>query len=82
MFHLYGDPAGAMSEIKIIANKHKLFIIEDAAEAFGSKYKNDYVGTIGEISTISFFGNKTIITVEGGIFSTNNKILNLLFNLT
>lgn len=70
--HLYGNPC-AMSQIKKLAKKYKLFIIEDAAEAFGSKYNKEYVGSIGDISTFSFFGNKTITTGEGGMVSTNDK---------
>ena len=41
---------------------NNLYLIEDAAEALGSKYKGDYVGTFGDIATFSFFGNKTITT--------------------
>jgi len=69
--HLYGQPC-EMDTILLIAEKHKLFIIEDCAEAFGSLYKNNHVGTLGDISTFSFFGNKTITTGEGGMVVTNN----------
>ena len=50
-----------------IAKKHGLFLIEDAAESFGGTYKNSMSGTLGDISTFSFFGNKTITTGEGGM---------------
>ena len=53
--------------INKIAKKHNLYIIEDAAESFGAKFKNQISGTLGDISTFSFFGNKTITTGEGGM---------------
>ena len=50
-----------------------LFLIEDCAEALGSKYKNKHVGGFGDAATFSFFGNKTLTTGEGGIVSFKNK---------
>ncbi|MGQ9557383.1 MAG: DegT/DnrJ/EryC1/StrS family aminotransferase [Desulfurispora sp.] len=72
--HLYGHPCD-MDEITSIANDYDLFIVEDCAEAFGAYYKGRHVGTFGDISTFSFYGNKTITTGEGGMVVTNNKIL-------
>lgn len=74
--HLYGHPAD-MSEIQYMAHNRKrpLFIIEDCAEAFGSKYLNKHVGQFGDIAAYSFFGNKTITTGEGGMVVTNNESL-------
>ncbi|RVU25605.1 DegT/DnrJ/EryC1/StrS aminotransferase family protein [Sandaracinomonas limnophila] len=72
--HLYGHPCN-MDELSKIAKEHNLFLIEDCAEAIGSKYKNRHVGTFGDISTFSFFGNKTITTGEGGMVVSNNKKL-------
>lgn len=72
--HLYGHPVN-MDPIMKIAKKYKLFVIEDAAEAHGAKYKNKTVGSIGHVGTFSFFGNKIITTGEGGMVVTNNKIL-------
>jgi perosamine synthetase len=72
--HLYGQPS-EMDSILTIAKKHKLFVIEDCAEAFGSLYNGKHVGTFGDIATFSFFGNKTITTGEGGMVATNNSIL-------
>ena len=72
--HLYGQ-ACAMDEILEIAREHNLYVIEDCAEAFGSKYKNKFVGTLGHISCFSFFGNKTITTGEGGMVATSDEIL-------
>lgn len=72
--HLYGLPC-EMDKILSITNKYKLFVVEDCAEAFGSLYKGKHVGTFGDISTFSFFGNKTITTGEGGMVVTNNASL-------
>lgn len=55
-----------------IAKKHNLFVIEDCAEAIGTKYKGRHVGTFGDIATFSFFGNKTITCGEGGMVTTND----------
>jgi perosamine synthetase len=72
--HLYGQPCD-MDALVAIAKKHKVFLIEDCAEAFGSLYKNKHVGTFGDISTFSFFGNKTITTGEGGMVCTSDETL-------
>jgi len=70
--HLYGHPAD-MDPILEIAKKHKLAVIEDAAEAHGAEYKGQVVGGIGDIGTFSFYGNKIITTGEGGMIVTNSK---------
>lgn len=72
--HLYGHPCN-MKEIMKIAKKHNLFVIEDCAEAFGSKFEGQHVGTFGDISTFSFYGNKTITCGEGGMVVTNDETL-------
>jgi len=72
--HLYGHPCD-MDAIMKIAQKNNLLVIEDCAEAFGSKYKNKYTGTFGDIAAFSFFGNKTITCGEGGMVVTNNDTL-------
>ena len=72
--HLYGHPCEIVL-IKEIAEKNNLFLIEDCAEAIGSKYKGNKVGTYGDISCFSFFGNKTITCGEGGMALTNNSFL-------
>lgn len=64
--HLYGHSCD-MDPILAIADKHGLLVIEDAAEALGSLYKEKPVGTFGHAATYSFFGNKTITTGEGGM---------------
>jgi perosamine synthetase len=72
--HLYGHPCDMDAIIKI-AQIHKLLVIEDCAEAFGSKYNGQYVGTFGDIAAFSFYGNKTITCGEGGMVVTNNNTL-------
>ena len=56
-----------MTKIKQLAEKYNLIVIEDCAEAIGSSWNKKLVGTFGEVSTFSFFGNKTISTGEGGM---------------
>ncbi|MCT6764027.1 aminotransferase class I/II-fold pyridoxal phosphate-dependent enzyme [Riemerella anatipestifer] len=63
--HLYGMPA-KMDELTAVASKYEIPIIEDAAEALGSSYKGQKCGTFGEMSILSFNGNKIITTSGGG----------------
>lgn len=72
--HLYGHPCD-MDALVDICKKRDLFLIEDCAEAIGTLYKGKHVGTFGDISTFSFFGNKTITTGEGGMVVTNDETL-------
>ncbi len=72
--HLYGHPCD-MDAIKKICQAKSLFLVEDCAEAFGTLYKGKHVGGFGDISTYSFFGNKTITTGEGGMVVTNDDTL-------
>lgn len=72
LVHLYGMPA-KMKEIISVANKYNIPIIEDAAEALGSKFKNQQLGTFGEIGIFSFNGNKIITTSGGGALISGNK---------
>ncbi|VVB74522.1 Aspartate aminotransferase [uncultured archaeon] len=72
--HLYGQSAD-MEKIMKIAKKHKLFVIEDAAQAVGVKFNGKHAGTFGEYGSFSFYGNKTVTTGEGGMLVTNDKKL-------
>jgi perosamine synthetase len=72
--HLYGCPCD-MHAIKKIADEHGVHVIEDCAEAIGSCIDGQKVGSFGDISAFSFFGNKTITTGEGGMVLTNNPEL-------
>ena len=70
--HLYGMPA-KMDEINAIANKYSIPIVEDAAEALGSEYKNRNCGTLGNYGALSFNGNKIITTSGGGALICPNE---------
>jgi perosamine synthetase len=72
--HLYGQSCD-MDRICKIAKDNNIFLIEDCAEGFGTYYKGKHVGSFGDISTYSFFGNKTITAGEGGMVVTNNETL-------
>jgi len=60
-------------ELKRIAKKHGLYLIEDSAEALGSEYKGKKCGGFGEAAIYAFYPNKQITTGEGGMVLTNNK---------
>jgi len=70
--HTFGQSAD-MDEIMEFAKDNNLYVIEDAACAFGSKYKNRMVGTIGDVGCFSFHATKGITTGEGGCVVTNNN---------
>lgn len=72
--HIYGHPAD-MDEIMKIARRHRLFVVEDAAESHAARYKGKTVGSFGEAAIYSFFANKLITTGEGGMITTNNPRL-------
>src|SRR5210317_1468016 len=72
--HLFGLAAD-MLNINLIAKKHNLKIIEDAACGFGSRYKGQHVGTFGDTGCFSFHPRKAITTGEGGMITTNNTVL-------
>ncbi|GAA4311525.1 DegT/DnrJ/EryC1/StrS family aminotransferase [Compostibacter hankyongensis] len=72
--HLYGMPC-KMHELMSIAQKYDIPIIEDAAEALGSKYENQPLGTFGIMSILSFNGNKIITTSGGGALISKKQSL-------
>src|SRR5450432_3241446 len=70
--HLYGQPAD-MDPIMEAARRHKLVVIEDAAQAHGAKYRGRPVGSIGDIACFSFYPGKNLGAYgEGGAVTTNN----------
>ena len=70
--HIYGFPNN-MNKILKICKKYSLYLIEDAAEMIGQKFKGKPCGSFGDISTFSFYANKHITTGEGGAIFTNDK---------
>lgn len=72
--HLYGNPCD-MSAIAEICKEYNLLLIEDCAEAIGSKINGKHVGIFGDIASFSFYGNKTITCGEGGMVITNDTSL-------
>ena len=70
--HFGGYPCN-MDEIKLLASKYNLYIIEDAAHALPSFYHNKMVGTLSDITCFSFYATKTLATGEGGMLTTNNE---------
>lgn len=74
LVHLYGMPA-KMNEISKIAKLYQIPIIEDVAEALGSKYNNQPLGTFSDFGIYSFNGNKIITASSGGALVSNNKKL-------
>lgn len=70
--HIYGHPSD-MKAINAIARAHKLFVIEDAAEAHGAEYQNKKAGSLSDVSCFSFYANKIIATGEGGMLLTDNE---------
>jgi dTDP-4-amino-4,6-dideoxygalactose transaminase len=72
--HLYGLSA-EMKELRVIAQAHDLFLIEDACQAHGAKYGDSRVGGIGDIGCFSFYPTKNMTTGEGGMIVTNSEEL-------
>ncbi len=73
--HLYGLPCD-MDPIMETARKHKLFVVEDVAQAFGASYKGKRVGGIGDVGCLSFFPSKNLGAFgDGGMCTTNDPQL-------
>ena len=69
--YLAGLPVN-MDQLYDLAKKYKLRVIEDAAQAFGSKWKDQKIGSIGDLVSFSFQANKNLSTIEGGCLVLNN----------
>lgn len=69
--HVYGNICN-VEKIEEIAKKHNLMVIYDAAHVFGVKYKNQGIGSFGDISMFSFHATKVFHTIEGGALTFNN----------
>lgn len=72
--HFTGEPC-KMDEIKKLADKYNLIVIEDAAHALGAEYKGQKIGSISDMTEFSLHPVKNITTGEGGVVTTNSKIL-------
>lgn len=72
--HTLGNPIN-INKIKQVVKKYKLWWIEDNCDALGSKYRNKYTGTFGDVSTCSFYPPHHITMGEGGAVLTNNPLL-------
>lgn len=81
--HLYGHPAN-LESLRAIADKHSLFLVEDAAQAHLAKFNSRPVGSWGDVSAFSFYPTKNMTTGEGGMAVTSNpkteRTLRLLRN--
>ena len=64
-----------ITKLKRICKKKNILLVEDACQAFGSKYEGKYIGTFGDIGCLSFSPHKIISTGQGGALITNNKEL-------
>ncbi len=72
--HIYGLPVD-LDPVRALAQKHGLYVIEDAAEAIGLKYKGRLCGGFSDISAFSFYANKHVTTGEGGMLLTDDDQL-------
>ena len=70
--HFAGQPC-EMTNLRDLADSHKLHVIEDAAHALPSFYKDQRIGTLSEMTAFSFYATKTLTTGEGGMITTNNE---------
>jgi perosamine synthetase len=72
--HIYGHPCD-MGPIADLARRHRLVVVEDAAEAHGAMYDRRPVGSLGDAAAFSFYGNKVVTTGEGGMLTTNDAAI-------
>ena len=72
--HLFGLPVN-MEPVLALAKKHDLWVVEDAACGFGSRFKEKHVGTFGHTGCFSFHPRKAITTGEGGMITTDDDLL-------
>src|SRR5216110_1247922 len=70
--HLCGNPCD-LHALKTLADKHKLVLIEDAAQAWGSKYRGQPIGTIGQFACFSLQNTKQITCGDGGVVASNDE---------
>ena len=73
LVHMYGHPAD-VDPIRDLIGKRPIALIEDAAQAHGARYRGRKCGSLGDVSTFSFFANKLVTTGEGGMVTTSNDV--------
>jgi perosamine synthetase len=76
--HVFGRPAN-IDAILDIARRHDLRVIEDACEAIGARWRDQRVGSLGDVGVFAFYPNKQMTTGEGGMLVTNDRTLDQLF---
>lgn len=69
--HLYGHPA-RVERLEAICRKHRIMLVEDAAQALGAKADGRHAGAIGNFGALSFYATKNISSGEGGMITTND----------
>jgi perosamine synthetase len=74
--HLYGHPA-PLDELSALCHQHGLLLVEDAAQACGTRWRGSHVGGFGDFGAFSFYPTKTMTTGEGGMIATANADLAL-----
>jgi perosamine synthetase len=72
--HVYGRPA-AMPELRRIADRNDLHVVEDACEAVGSRVGGRAAGAWGDVGVLSFYPNKQVTTGEGGVITTDDDAI-------
>lgn len=72
--HLYGQPAD-MRALKEIAQDHELLLLEDAAQAHGAEFEGRKAGALGDAAIFSFYATKNMTTGEGGMVTTNDRLV-------
>ncbi|MDD5194066.1 MAG: bifunctional SDR family oxidoreductase/aminotransferase class I/II-fold pyridoxal phosphate-dependent enzyme [Candidatus Omnitrophica bacterium] len=70
--HMAGQPC-RMDEIRRVASKHNLYVIEDAAHAIGAQFKGKNIGTLSDFTCFSFYPIKNMTTIEGGLVATSSE---------
>jgi perosamine synthetase len=71
--HTFGRPAG-VDQLRTIAERHNIALIEDACEAIGAELEGQKAGSFGDFGTLAFYPNKQITTGEGGVLLTHEKV--------
>jgi perosamine synthetase len=72
--HLYGNPPD-LGALGALARRHRVALVEDAAEGLGATWRGRPAGSVGALGTFSFYGNKVLTTGEGGMVVTRSRAL-------